>query len=203
MNSETFNPEELAANIRREVSQLRLQGRQDLVLQAIGGVSALEELRMEAAKGSLSPLVITRDYRFLLPAIQQEVELTPVHKAVYLLFLCHPEGIELKCLSDYRRELLEWYRKTARLSDLERIEESVAHLVNPLDNAINEKCSRIKKAFCDVMDEYSAAYYMISGHKKRVISGSAHAWFQRLKIITLPRHLVVWEATGQLKESIG
>ena len=28
---------------------------------------------------------------------------------------------------------------------------SVDHLTNPLDNAINEKCSRIKRAFLDIL----------------------------------------------------
>ena len=46
--------------------------------------------------------------------------------------------------------------------DVDKIEDSVDRLVNPLDNAINEKCSRIKKAFTDITDEYTAQYYIIS-----------------------------------------
>ena len=46
----------------------------------------LEELRIEAAKGQLSRLVISKDYRFILEDYHREVELQPVHKAVYLLF---------------------------------------------------------------------------------------------------------------------
>ena len=106
----------------------------------------LEELHIEAAKGRLSPLKITPDYRFILTSQDKEIELQPVHKAVYLLFLAHPEGIEFKRLADYRSELTELYRAVAPNIEVGKIEESVSHLVNPLDNAINEKCSRIKKS---------------------------------------------------------
>ncbi|MCR5078019.1 MAG: hypothetical protein K6A82_08300 [Prevotella sp.] len=30
-------------------------------------------------------------------------------------------------------------------------------------------------------------------HRKMLVAGSQKVWYQRLKIITLPRHLVVWE----------
>ena len=161
--------------------------RKDLLLKAIG-VPLLEELRIEAARGELSRLVITEDYRFVLEDYHQEVELQPVHKAVYLLFLAHPEGIEFKRLADYRAELTELYMKTARWMDREKIVESVDKLTNPLDNAINEKCSRIKKAFLDLMDEYRASYYIIGSHTKKHIGG--RVWYERLKVITLPREMV-------------
>ena len=170
--------------------QLQREGRTDLLLKAIG-VPMLEELRIEAAKGQLSRLMITQDYRFVLTDYGQEVELQPVHKAVYLLFLAHPEGIEFKRLADYREELTGYYMQTAKMMDKEKIMEGVDHLVNPLDNAINEKCSRIKKAFLELMDEYRASYYIISGHTQKHFAGSSRVWYERLKVIKLPRELVV------------
>ena len=191
--NELLTPEERAQELRRLVAQLEAEGRRDLLLKAIG-VPLLEELRIEAAKGKLSRLVITKDYRFILADYNhQEVELQPVHKAVYLLFLAHPEGIEFKQLADYREELTHYYMTTAKLMDKEKILEGVDHLVNPLDNAINEKCSRIKKVFLDMMDEYTASYYIISSHTQKHILGSSRIWYQRLKLITLPRELVVPE----------
>ncbi len=191
--NELLTPEERAQELKRLVSQLQAEGRNDLLLKAIG-VPLLEELRIEAAKGKLSRLVITKDYRFILADYNnKEVELQPVHKAVYMLFLAHPEGIEFKKLADYREELTRYYMATAKLMDKEKILEGVDHLVNPLDNAINEKCSRIKKVFLDMMDEYTASYYIISSHTQKHIEGSSRIWFQRLKVITLPRELVVTE----------
>lgn len=191
MNENTMTPDEISAEIKRLTSQLKAMGRNDLLLRAIG-VSTLEELRLEAAKSRLSRLVITEDYRFILADYQnKEIELQPVHKAVYLLFLSHPEGIEFKRLSDYREELLRYYMATARNMDKQKIEESVDHLVNPLDNAINEKCSRIKRVIYELMDEYTASYYIISGHVQKRIAGSDRIWYERLKSITLPRELVI------------
>ena len=95
-----------------------------------------------------------------------------------------------------------------KMQGIIKVIDGVNHLVNPLDNAINEKCSRIKKVFLDMMDEYTATYYIISGHTmdeytatyyiisghtKKHIEGSTRIWYERLKIITLPRELVVWE----------
>ena len=190
--SELMTPEQTAQEIKRLVEQLRAEGRNDLLLKAIGA-PLLEELRIEAAKAKLSRLVITADYRFVLVDYHKEVELQPVHKAVYLLFLAHPEGIEFKHLVDHRDELIGYYQATAKGLDIDKIVEGVDHLVNPLDNAINEKCSRIKKVFLDMMDEYAASYYIISGHTQKHVAGSSRIWYERLKVITLPRELVVWE----------
>ena len=186
------SPEELAEQLRLLVGQLQKANRNDLLLRAIGA-PLLEELRIEAARTKLSRLLITKNYRFFLVDYNKEVELQPVHKAVYLLFLAHPEGIEFKRLSEYREELKRYYMATAKIMDKEKIVEGVNHLVDPLDNAINEKCSRIKKVFFDMMDEYSATYYIISGHTQKHIEGSRRIWYERLKIITLPRELVVRE----------
>lgn len=186
-------PEEIAEQVRQLAGQLQSEGRKDLLLKAIGA-PLLEELRIEAARAKLSRLLITKDYRFFLVDYQnQEVELQPVHKAVYLLFMAHPEGIEFKRLRDYREELTRYYMATAKLMDKEKIIEGVDHLVNPLDNAINEKCSRIKKVFLDMMDEYTANYYIISGHTQKHVAGSSRIWYERLKVITLPRELVIRE----------
>ena len=186
-------PEEIAAELASSVRELIAADRKDLLLRAIG-TPLLEELRIEAAKAKLSRLLITKDYRFLLVDLSnKEIELQPVHKAVYLLFLAHPEGIEFKRLGEYREELTRYYMQTAKMMDKAKIMEGVDHLVNPLDNAINEKCSRIKKVFLEMMDEYMASYYIISGHTQKHIAGSSRIWYERLKVIKLPRELVVSE----------
>ena len=186
-------PEEIATELSQLVRELVAAGRNDLLLRSIG-VSVLEELRIEAAKSRLSRMLITKDYRIILVDYDnKEVEMTPVHKAVYLLFLNHPEGIEFKKLSEYRDELLQYYMSTAKLMDKQTITESVDMLVNPLNNSINEKCSRIKSIFLNMMDQYSANYYIISGHTQKHFAGSSKIWYERLKNIKLPRELVIRE----------
>ena len=186
-------PEEIAAELSQLVRELVTAGRNDLLLRSIG-VSVLEELRIEAARSRLSRLLITKDYRFFLVDFSnKEIEMNPVHKAVYLLFLNHPEGIEFKRLRDFRDELLHYYMATARQMDKQTIIDSVDMLVDPLNNSINEKCSRIKRTFLELMDEYSASYYIISSHTTKRFAGSSRIWYERLKVVNLPRQLVVWE----------
>ena len=188
---ENNNIDNIVGELSGLVNKLRAMGRNDLLLDAIG-VPVLEELRLEAAKRKLSRLKITKDYNFVLVDYgNREIDLQPVHKAVYMLFLAHPEGIEFKRLAEYRDELLRYYLATAKDIDKQKIEESVDRLVNPLDNAINEKCSRIKSVFLSMMDEYTASYYIVSSHTRRHVAGSSKIWFERLKVITLPRQLVV------------
>ena len=177
--------EEKATQVKLLSTDLLAEGRTDLLLKAIS-VPVLEQLRIEAARATLSPLVITKDFRFILPNYgNKEVMLSPIHKSLYMLFLNHPE--------DYREELLAIYNEVGNRVGPDKMVETVNRLTNPLDNAINEKCSRIKAAFSDLMDEYQADYYIINSHIKRHQSTSTKLWFERLKIINLPRELVVME----------
>lgn len=194
MDYELLTPEETAQELAKLARRLRAMERGPQLLLRALGTPLLEELRIEAARQRLSRLLITADYRFLLVDYgNREVELQPVHKAVYLLFLAHPEGIEFKRLGDHREELLRYYMATAKSMDKQKVVEGVAHLVDPLDNAINEKCSRIKKAFLDLTDPYTACYYIVSSHTRRHVAGSSRVWYERLKVVTLPQELVVRE----------
>lgn len=184
---------QMATTVRQWVNQMIANGRADMALQAIG-MPNLELLQMEAARTRLSRLLITSDYRFfLIDYNNREVEMSPIHKALYLLFLNNPEGIESKRLSEHRDELLSIYMRISSWLDVEKVHDVVDRLVDPLDNAFNEKCSRIKAAFAALTDEYTAAYYVISGHKIRHLTSSSRIWYERKKVITLPRELVVWE----------
>ena len=49
--NEQMTPEEMALEVKRLAGQLQAEGRSDLLLKALG-VPLLEELRIEAAKGS-------------------------------------------------------------------------------------------------------------------------------------------------------
>lgn len=174
------------------VNELKATERYKELLDIIG-ITTLQQLNTEAAKSNLSPLVITKDFRFLLTAYKKEVLLPPIHKALYILFLNHPEGIEFKKLIDYRDELLGIYRKIGSRSDEKVMQNSIDRLVNPLDNSVNEKCARIKATFAMCMNKYELSYYIISGHTQRHIEGSAKVWYERKKNVLLPRELVIIE----------
>ena len=142
------------------------------------------EFREEKLKHQikLSRLTITKENNLLLTDYEnKEVKLEPIVKAVYLLFLNHPEGMAFKCLPDYREELTRIYVKLKPLGLNDRVIRSIEDVTNPLLNSINEKCSRIRAAFTTIVDASLLDQYIIIGK-----SGEA-------KKISLPRDLVVWE----------
>lgn len=133
-------------------------------------------------KPKLSRLVITKDYRLLLPDYNgMEIKMEPLVKAVYLLFLKHPEGIVFKCLPDYREELLQIYVKMKPYGISDRVLQSIEDVTNPCLNSINEKCARIRGAFISHFDGELAFNYIIYGFRSDP------------KKISLPRDLVIWE----------
>lgn len=128
----------------------------------------------------LSRLVITKDFRILLPDYyNMEIKMEPLVKAVYFLFLKHPEGIMFKFLPDYREELTQIYVNLKPNGMNERVLQSIEDVTNPTLNSINEKCARISGAF--QFDEKLARHYYIEGKRGEP------------KKISLPRDLVTWE----------
>lgn len=110
-----------------------------------------------------SRLIVRYDYTFYLPEYNIEIELRPIERAVYVLFLSHPEGIDFKSLPDYRRELGLVYDTIAQRTNTRFSASVLDRITNPFDNSINEKCSRIKKAFLHHFDDQKASLYYISG----------------------------------------
>lgn len=139
-------------------------------------------LKLFKENPKLSHMIITKDMRIILSDYHNmEIKMEPIVKAVYLLFLHHPEGIVFKCLPDFRRELADIYQKIKPLGLNERAIRSIEDVTNPYLNSINEKCARIRGAFISQFDENLAQHYYINGMR-----GEA-------KKISLPRELVVWE----------
>jgi hypothetical protein len=120
-----------------------------------------------------SKLVITKDFRIFLPDYDNvEVELSPLPKAVYILFLKHPKGIAFKDLPKYKKELSGIYKSISNREHPVIISRSLDDLVNPTKNSINEKCSRIREAFYAKVPEPLAEFYCVTGGRamaKKVI----------------------------------
>ncbi len=129
----------------------------------------------------LSSLRITRSARILLPEYRLEIKMPPLDKALYFLFLRHPEGIRFKELCDYATELSCLYSSVSGRDDMGQIEASISSLIDPLNNSVNEKCSRIKRAFTKAFSKHLARYYYIDGKGGQP------------KSIALDRDLVFWD----------
>lgn len=161
------------AKIREAVAELRDLGVNEEVISGL--------LRPQH---TLSRLYITSDYRIFLPEYNNvEVQLRPLPRAVFLLFLRHPEGIILKEMGDYFKELLDIYKGIKGAAFREKKDcPSIQRLCNPLNNSIHEKICRIHEALRHVLDETIAMKYYITGGRSE-----AHQ-------IPVPQSLVCWNA---------
>lgn len=177
-----FETRQLLEEVRERVEKLRLIGISEAVINSI-----------IAPKPVLSRIVITHDFRILLPDFQgKEIRMEPINKAVFILFLRHPEGIAFKDLPDYSRELGFIYQavrkkkndideRMSRSNDMPTPNSSIAMLTNPFNNSINEKCTRIKEAFLEQLHESVAENYYVTGYRAEI------------KRIKLPVSMIEWE----------
>ena len=163
---------QLIDEIRNRIEKLRLKGVEE---------SLFEQL-FKNNERKLSRLVIDKGYRIFLPDYSDmEITMTPLPKAVFLLYLRHPDGIMFSYLPDYREELLEIYKAVkGPFYNIFSAKKSIEDVTNPLSNSINEKCSRIREAFVSKFNDPLARYYYIDGQR-----GEA-------KRIALPRNMVKW-----------
>ncbi len=169
-----FNEEDatLIDEIRERIEKLRHNGIDDAVIESLF-----------RRKEKPSRLVITADYKIMLPDYKNmEITMRPLEKAVFILFIKHPEGIAFKDLSDYKDELSSIYDRISNRYQDRAIRMSIEAITDPTKNSINEKCSRIRGAFISKFDKSLADMYCITGYK-----GTP-------KKITLPRKLVTIEA---------
>lgn len=162
----------IGKEIRERIDKLRTMGLTSLAIRKLIGEDADKPGR----------LIISKQKHLLLPDYgNREIKLEPLQKAVYFLFLRHPEGIFFKDLESYKDELTSIYKEITGRQDMTAVESSITRLVDPFDNSINEKCARIKNAFVSEFREELAQWYFIDGSKGE------------RKSISLPRDLVIWE----------
>ena len=145
------------------------------------GVSESEIASLFYVERPLPMLIISKDFRIFLGDKQNEVHMEPLIRAIYLLFLRHPEGIVFKTLPDYRKELTHLYDRVKPWGLTDRTLQSIEDVTPPLLNSINEKCARIKKAFLGMMEGNLAEHYYIKGTRGGV------------KKVSLPRDSITWE----------
>lgn len=167
--------QELTKEIKERMERLRSIGLNNFILNQL----LFPQL-------NLSKLKITKDYRlFLVDYNNTEITMPTLSKALFFLYLRHPAGIPFKNLSDYKDELLSIYKKITNRDDIEAMQKSIENLVDPTENSINEKSSRIRSAFMKAFDENVAMHYYITTVETAVIPN---------KVIALDRELVIDEA---------
>ena len=153
------------------------------LLEAMGIIrKRLSELNLQDGMDEGERLVITRDYRILLPErFDMEIRMHPLVKTVFLLFLRHPEGIRFGDLRDYRDEMLNLYMGVSGRNNRKEMECSIDRLIDPKDNSIHEKAANLAAALSRYFRPEVLPMYKLSGK-----AGTP-------KRISLDRNLVEWE----------
>jgi len=162
---------ELINDIKEKLEALRFMGVNEMIIRNL----------LQNPNPDLSKMVITSDFKIILEDFQQkEIKMGPMPKAVFLLFLRHPEGIVFKHISDYYDEILALYLKVSGKELDAEIKASMKQLTDPFRNTLNENCSHIRRAFLQEFDDELAKYYYVTGERATP------------KQIRLPRNLVIY-----------
>ena len=94
-----------------------------------------------------------------------KIKLRPLEKALYRLFLNHPNGIRRIEMPDYREELQRIYAGLSRADEPRVSRQRIDDLCSILNNSAEEKISRIKRVFTEALGKDLAGHYYISGER--------------------------------------
>lgn len=155
IEQEFLEEEERGQRIRMAIEQFLVENH-----------TSREELRrILDAPIKFSHLRVTRTGDILLTDYDnREVKIDTLSKVIFIFYLRHPEGVAFNELWDHREEMMIIYGKLTRRLNMQAMEESINSLCNPVErNSINEKVSRVKKAFLNAVDKDIAKMYYIKG----------------------------------------
>ena len=154
LKDEIRETEKLLERLRRLLSDY---GKSDNILQEIAAGQRLE---------------LTEGMDVLIDG--KKISMTPLPKALFLLFWRHPEGICFKDMSDYREELVELYGRTSRSDDPERFRSTIDRLIDLDSNSLDTQRYLLKRQLEAQMNPSDAAMFCIRGSRgeKKVIPAS-------------------------------
>jgi hypothetical protein len=93
-----------------------------------------------------------------------EVNLNPKERALYLVYLNHPEGISRANLIDFQVELMQYYAFFSNKWDGNQINEAVGLLTDALDQNFMQVLSRIRRKFKDTVGEDQSKTYSVESY---------------------------------------
>lgn len=95
-----------------------------------------------------------------------KVKLTPLERTLYHFFIRHQEGVKQIHLADYKEELKSLYLEFSGQANLANITNSINMLIDVQENSFQEKLSKIRRKFQDVLgDDGAYKKYVIIKHE--------------------------------------
>ena len=140
------------------------------------------------ARTHLSRLEVTLyNAPLLLPDYEAELHLTAQVKALYVLFLLHPEGIRMKDIGDYKEEFKRLYFRFSNRSDMDKLRDSIERLFDLwTPNTMNVKKSQCSSALrLAIPEDDLRAHYEI-----QVNRGGPHTILLDRSLVALPEGLL-------------
>jgi hypothetical protein len=95
----------------------------------------------------------------------EQLRLSPLQRALFLLYLKHPKGIAFKELPQYLSELEKIYSRTYTGGSVAVLKQTIADLVYNEDGKLNEVVSKIKSKITSQLGRDLAKEYIIQGDR--------------------------------------
>ena len=97
---------------------------------------------------SLSPIRFDNRFNMTLPLYPQiSVKLKPLHKALYILFLNHPEGIMPNEIQDYESELKNIYKSVSGRKSHTTVNRMLKAMAESKENPLHKSITTIRRCF--------------------------------------------------------
>ena len=110
-------------------------------------------------------LFIDKHYNIRMGGADGSVlQLRPLVKTLFVLFLKHPEGIILKQRDCYREELEKIYSTINPNTDRDDVKARIARLVDLQDNSFSEKASVLNARLEELLPDGIVENYQIRGY---------------------------------------
>ena len=119
---------------------------------------------------TVSPIHFDSKFNITLPLYPQiTIKLEPLPKALYILFLQHPEGIVLKEIHDYENELKRIYSAVSGRKNKSVLDRMFRTLTDPNENPLHKNLSIIRRCFLsklrfDIACNYIPAHSRAKAH---------------------------------------
>lgn len=133
-------------------------------------IEELEEIlrgKLSIASNKLSPITVNNDLKVILPAYNElELRFSPILRTIYILFLCHPEGVILKQIGNYRNEIENIYLLIKPGGDDNRMKQTIDDLCDPFSDSLRQKLSKINRIVKNsIINPELSTRYIIDGSK--------------------------------------